>query len=56
MENCIGSEVTGIKIALFVIFDLTWTHIETNPNMEFLQQNFKFQSLRDRKSALLLRM
>ena len=56
MENCIGSEVTGIKIVLFVIFDLTWTHIETDPNIEFLQQNFKFQSLRDRKSALLLRM
>ena len=26
-ENWVGSVMTGIKIAFFVIFDPTWTHI-----------------------------
>ena len=27
MENWVRSEVAGMKIAFFAIFDLTWTHI-----------------------------
>ena len=27
MENWVGSEVAGMKIAFFAIFDPTWTHI-----------------------------
>ena len=54
-KNWFGSEVAGMKIALFVIFDPTSTHIfaPTDPNMGFLQQNFNFQSLRKTKALLL---
>ena len=26
-EHCVGTEMTGIKIAFFAIFDPTWAHI-----------------------------
>ena len=54
-ENWIGSEVAGMKIVLFAIFDPTWIHIlaSKGPNMEFLKQNFNFQSLRKTEAMLL---
>ena len=38
------SEVAGMKIAIFAIFDPTWTHMLAPkvPNIEFLKQNFNF--------------
>ena len=47
MENWVVSEVAGIEIVFFAIFDPTWTHTlaQNGPNMEFLnKQNFNFQS------------
>ena len=54
-ENWVGGEVTGMKIAFFAIFDLTWTHtlVPKGLNMEFLQRNFNFQSLRKTEATLL---
>ena len=47
-ESEVVSEVAGTKIVFFVIFNPIWTHIfaPKGPNMEFLKQNFNFQSLR----------
>ena len=41
-ENCVGSEVDGIEIAFFAIFD----------HVELLKQNFNFQSIRKTKPIL----
>ena len=43
-KNWIGSDVTSMKITFFPFL----THILVPPgsNMEFLEQNFNFQSLR----------
>ena len=54
-ENWVGIEVAGMKIAFFAIFD---QHGPTfwppkGQNMEFLQQNFNFQSLRKTELVLL---
>ena len=53
-KNWVGSEVASMKIAFFPIFDPTWTYIlaPTDPNIEFLKQNFNFQSLRIREAIL----
>ena len=53
-ENWVRNEVAGMKIASFVIFDATWTHIlaPKDPNMKFLKQNFNFQSLRKTEAIL----
>ena len=55
MENWVGSEVAGLKIASFAIFDSNQTDIldPKGPNMEFLKQNFNFQSLRKTEAILL---
>ena len=55
MENWVGSEVAGLKIAFFAIFDSNQAHIfePKGPNMEFLKQNFNFQSLRKTEAILL---
>ena len=52
-KNWVGSEVAGMKMFFFAIFDPTWTHIlaPKGSNLEFLKQNFNFQSLR-KKEAL----
>ena len=44
-----------MKIAFFAIFDPTWNHTLAlkGPNMEFLKQNFNFQSLRKTEAILL---
>ena len=44
-----------MKIAIFPIFDPTWTHILalTSPNIGFLKQNFNFQSLRKTEAIFL---
>ena len=44
-----------MKIAFFLIFDLILTQIlaPKGLNMEFLKQNFNFQSLRRKKEAIL---
>ena len=54
-ENCGGSEVAGMKITFFVIFDSTWTNIfvSKGPNMELFKQNFNFQSIRKTEAILL---
>ena len=54
-KNWVGSEVANMKIAIFAIFDPTWSHIlaPTGPNMGFLKQNFNFQSLRKTEAILL---
>ena len=54
-ENWVVNEVAGRKIAFSIIFDPTWTHIlaSKGPNMEFLKQNFNFQSLRKTEAILL---
>ena len=54
-ENWVESEVAGMKIAFFAVFDPTWTHIlaPKGPNMEFLKKNFNFQSLRKTEVMLL---
>ena len=51
-ENRVGSEATDMKVALFAIFDTIWTPIlaPKGPNIEFLKQNFNFQSLRKTKA------
>ena len=53
-ENCVGSEVAGMKIAIFAIFDPIWTHIFAlkDLKMEFLKENFNFQSLRKTEAIL----
>ena len=55
MENWVGSEVAGLKITFCVIFDSNQTDIldPKGPNMEFLKQNFNFQSLRKTEAILL---
>ena len=55
MENWVGSEVAGLKIAFFAIFDSNQAHIlePKGPNMEFLKQNFNFQSLGKTEAILL---
>ena len=57
-ENWVVSEVASIKIDFSAILDPTWTHILALklPNMEFLKQNFNFQSLRKTEAILLLSM
>ena len=57
-ENWVGREMTGMKIAFFVIFDPTLTHILAPkcPNNEFLKQNFNFQFLRKTEAILLSSM
>ena len=54
-ENCVWTAVTGMKIAFFAIFDPTCTHIlaPKGPNMEFLKQNFNFQSIRKTEAKSL---
>ena len=54
-ENCVRSEVAGMKIAFFAIFDPTWTNIfvRKDPNMELLKKNFNFQSVRKIEAILL---
>ena len=54
-ENWVGSEVASMKIAFFAIPDPTWTDFlaPKSPNMEFLEQNFNFQSLRITEAILL---
>ena len=46
-ENRVGSEVAGMKIAFFAIFDRTRTTILAlkDPKMDFLLHNSNFQSL-----------
>ena len=46
-ENWVGSEVAGMKIAFFAIFDPTRTTILAlkDPKMDFLLHNSNFQSL-----------
>ena len=53
-ENWVGSEVAGMKIAIFAIFDPTWIHIFAlnDLKIEFLKQNFNFQSLRKTEAML----
>ena len=43
-ENWVGSEVNGMKIAFFVIFNSTWTHImaQKGTNMEFFKKKLIF--------------
>ena len=43
-ENWVGSEVAGMKITVFVIFDLTWTHIlaPKKPKYEIHETEFYF--------------
>ena len=47
-KKWVVSEVVSMKIAFLVIFDPISTHIlaPAGPNMEFLTQNFNFQSVR----------
>ena len=54
-KNCVGSEMAGIKTGFFSIFNPTWTHIlaPKGLNMEFLKQNFNFQSMRKTEAILL---
>ena len=54
-KNWVGSEVAGMKIAFFVIFDPTWTHIlaPKGPNMKFFKQNFNVQSLKKTEAILI---
>ena len=54
-ENCVRSEVAGMEIAFFAIFDPTWTNIfvRKDPNMELLKKNFNFQSVRKIEAILL---
>ena len=54
-ENCVVSELAGMKTTFFAIFDPTWTHILTRKslNMEFRRQSFNFQSLRKTEATLL---
>ena len=54
-ENWVESEVAGMKIAFFAVFDPTWPHIlaPKGPNMEFLKKNFSFQCLRKTEVILL---
>ena len=49
-ENWVGSEVAGMKIAFFTIFDLIWIHIfaQKGLNKEFLKHTFNFISLRQK--------
>ena len=43
-KNWVGTEVAGMKIAFFAIFDPTWVHIwlQKGQNMESLKQKFDF--------------
>ena len=54
-KNCVGSEMAGIKTVFLSIFKPTWTHIlaPKGLNMEFLKQNFNFQSMRKTEAILL---
>ena len=54
-KNYVGSEVAGMNIAFFIIFDPTWSHIlaPTGSNMGYLEVNFNFQSLRKTEAILL---
>ena len=54
-KNWVGSEMAGIKMAFFVIFDPIWSHIfaRKGPNMEFFKQNFNSQSLRKTEAISL---
>ena len=54
-ENGVGSEVAGMKITVFVIFDSTRTHIlaPKGPIIEYLKQNFDFQYLIKTEAILL---
>ena len=47
-ENCVGSKMDVMKIPFPAIFDTIWTHIlaAKGPNVEFIKQNFNFQSIR----------
>ena len=47
-EDWVGSEVAGMKIAFFTIFDLIWIHIfaQKGLNTEFLKQTFNFHFLK----------
>ena len=58
MENWVGREVAGMKIAFFAIFDPTWTYMlaPKGPNMEFHKQSFNFQSLWKIEAILLSSM
>ena len=54
-ENWVGSEVAGMKEGFFAIFDPTgpafWP--QKGLNMEFLEPNLSFQSLRKTEVILL---
>ena len=54
-ENWVGSEVAGMKIAFFAIFDPTRTTILAlkDPKMDFLLHNSNFQSLWKTEATLL---
>ena len=54
-KNYVGSEVAGMNIAFFTIFDPTWSHIlaPTGSNMGYLEVKFNFQSLRKTEAILL---
>ena len=54
-EGWVGSQVAGMKMAFFAIFDQAWTHIlaTKGPNREFIKQKFNFKSLRDTGAILL---
>ena len=43
-KNWVGSEVAGMKMAFFTIFEPTWTLIldSKDQNIELLKQNFNF--------------
>ena len=57
-ENWVGSQVAGMKIAFSATYDPTWTHILAlkGPKVEFIKQNFSFQSLRKTETILLSSM
>ena len=57
-ENWVWSEKAGMKITFFAIFDPAWTHFlaPNVPNMEFVKQNFNFESLRETEIILLPNM
>ena len=57
-KNWVGSEVAGMKMAFFTIFEPTWTLIldSKDQNIELLTQNFNFQLFRKTEAILLPNM
>ena len=54
-KKWVRSEVAGMKIAFFAIFDSPWTPIlaQKGTNMELLKKKKSFQSLRKTEPILL---